>query len=121
MLVTQTRFGLPTSNWRCDALGTKSDGFAPAPGLSAVTPHWSDTFCAHESCNAALATRLISLAQVEEYSRRTVDPVAGGERRTDELKQTPVVQTLITHGLLQPRAEAASGDVATRHIMRTSN
>jgi hypothetical protein len=58
-----------------------------------------------------LAARLSSFAQIQEHSWRSIDAVAGIERRMDELQQPCTVSCSLTLGLLQP------GVVATgRHL-----
>src|ERR1700733_1465609 len=53
--------------------------------LATVSSHGSDLVYAHQPRDAMLAACLSGFTQVEEHSWRTINAVAGIERRADEL------------------------------------
>ena len=70
----------------------------------------AETVFPHYSLNSVLAARLSPLAQVQQDSRCTVDPVTGQERGPNQPKQPFIFLCPIRNRVFQPSVIASSSD-----------
>jgi hypothetical protein len=90
MSVTHVALGRVTVNWRCRRLGIRTDGL-PTDHRRAIAVPRAYVIHTHQSRHAMLAAGFSGLAKIEEDAWRTVDAMAGRERRTDQTKQPSIL------------------------------
>jgi hypothetical protein len=102
-----------------EEVGDQDGGLTDRPAPRAIAVQGAQLIDAHQPCDAVLAAGLSGLSQVEKDTRRAVNALTRGKRRTDQAEQPGILLRPVRHRVREPLVVPARGHAEhTTHCLR---